>query len=118
MLGTKCPSITSRWIQSAPAASTLRTSSPSLAKSAARIDGAMTRGRDANCWDMCAFPNLFEGAERPRVTWGRAGGNATAEVSCGRKNLPERAAIAGFAGPERLREILVLLGFSAWHGAC
>jgi hypothetical protein len=43
------PSITSRWIQSAPAASTARTSSPSLAKSAARIDGAMTRGRDANC---------------------------------------------------------------------
>ncbi len=30
MLGTKCPSITSRWIQSAPAASTARTSSPSL----------------------------------------------------------------------------------------
>ena len=54
MLGTKCPSITSRWIQSAPAASTARTSSPSLAKSAARIDGAMTRGRDANCSDMCA----------------------------------------------------------------
>src|SRR6267142_5445958 len=99
MLGTKCPSITSRWIQSAPAASTARTSSPSLAKSAARIDGAMTRGRDANCWDMCAFPNLFEGAERPRVTWGRAGGNAPADVSCGRKNLPERAAIAGL--PDR-----------------
>src|SRR5207237_448356 len=50
--------------------------SPSLAKSAARIDGAMTRGRDANCWDMCVFPNLFEGADRLRVTWGRAGGNA------------------------------------------
>ena len=78
MLGTKCPSITSRWIQSAPAASTARTSSPSLAKSAARIDGAMTRGRDANCWDMCAFPNLFKGADGPRVTWGRAGGNAAA----------------------------------------
>src|SRR5215471_12377031 len=45
MLGTKCPSITSRWIQSAPAASTARTSSPSLEKSEARIDGAMTRGR-------------------------------------------------------------------------
>src|SRR6185312_4925124 len=45
ILGTKCPSITSRWIQSAPAASTARTSSPNLAKSAARIDGAMISGR-------------------------------------------------------------------------
>src|SRR5580704_15153242 len=44
MLGTKCPSITSTWIQSAPAASTARTSSPSRAKSPARIEGAMTRG--------------------------------------------------------------------------
>ena len=44
MLGTKWPSMTSTWIQSAPAASTARTSSPSLAKSAARIDGAMIRG--------------------------------------------------------------------------
>src|SRR6185503_19728014 len=104
MLGTKCPSITSRWIQSAPAASTARTSSPSLAKSAARIDGAMTRGRDANCWDMCAFPNLFPRAERPRVTWGRAGSNVLAEVSCGRKNLPQRAAIAGFAGTDARRK--------------
>ncbi len=45
MLGTKWPSITSTWIQSAPAASTARTSSPSRAKSAARIDGAISRGR-------------------------------------------------------------------------
>ena len=45
ILGTKWPSITSTWIQSAPAASTARTSSPSFAKSAARIDGAMTSGR-------------------------------------------------------------------------
>src|SRR5690242_8937869 len=45
MLGTKWPSITSRWIQSAPAWSTARTSSPSLEKSDARIEGAMTRGR-------------------------------------------------------------------------
>ena len=44
MLGTKWPSITSRWIQSAPAAATSRTSSPSLAKSADRIDGAMMMG--------------------------------------------------------------------------
>src|SRR3984957_5348485 len=45
MFGTKWPSMTSTWIQSAPAASTARTSSPSLAKSAARIDGAMMSGR-------------------------------------------------------------------------
>src|SRR5215467_6840845 len=40
MLGTKRPSITSTWIQSAPAASTARTSSPSRVKSADRTDGA------------------------------------------------------------------------------
>src|ERR1700761_5245894 len=56
MLGTKCPSITSRWIQSAPAASTAATSSASFEKSDARIEGEMTRGRDANWSAMCAFP--------------------------------------------------------------
>jgi hypothetical protein len=40
-LGTKCPSMTSMWIQSAPAASIARTSSPSRAKSADRMEGAM-----------------------------------------------------------------------------
>ena len=40
-LGTKWPSMTSTWIQSAPASSTARTSSPSRPKSAARIDAAM-----------------------------------------------------------------------------
>ena len=45
MLGTKWPSITSRWIQSAPAAAMSRTSWPSLEKSAARIDGARTTDR-------------------------------------------------------------------------
>lgn len=39
MLGTNIPSITSRWIQSAPALSTLATSSPSFEKSADRMDG-------------------------------------------------------------------------------
>src|SRR5471030_498001 len=48
IFGTKCPSMTSTWIQSAPAASIARTSSPNLAKSAARIDGAMRSGR-INC---------------------------------------------------------------------
>src|SRR5262245_65912594 len=46
ILGTKWPSITSTWIQSAPAWSTARNSSPSREKSAARIDGAMVSGRD------------------------------------------------------------------------
>src|SRR5262245_32964518 len=44
MLGTNRPSITSTWIQSAPAASTARTSSPSRLKSADRIDGAIRIG--------------------------------------------------------------------------
>src|SRR3954468_7462993 len=56
MLGTKCPSMTSRWIQSAPAASTARTSSPSLEKSEARIEGAIARGRRAKAWVMALFP--------------------------------------------------------------
>src|SRR5688572_9158581 len=45
MFGTKWPSITSTWIQSAPAASIARISSPSLEKSDARIDGAIKSGR-------------------------------------------------------------------------
>ena len=45
MLGTKSPSITSQWIQSAPAAVTLATSSPRQAKLLARIEGAMIEGR-------------------------------------------------------------------------
>src|ERR1700712_2712402 len=44
MLGTKRPSITSTWIQSAPAASTARTSSARRPKSADRMDGATTSG--------------------------------------------------------------------------
>ena len=39
ILGTNIPSITSRWIQSAPALSVLAISSPSLEKSADRIEG-------------------------------------------------------------------------------
>src|SRR5436853_270338 len=42
--GTKRPSITSTWIQSAPPAATARTSSPSREKSADRIDGATMIG--------------------------------------------------------------------------
>ena len=44
MLGTKCPSITSRCSTSAPAATTARTSSPSFAKSLDRIDGRIFNG--------------------------------------------------------------------------
>src|SRR3954451_7412444 len=44
MFGTKCPSITSIWIQSPPARSIARTSSPSLAKSADRMEGAIRIG--------------------------------------------------------------------------
>src|ERR1700756_4309076 len=44
MFGTKRPSITSTWIQSAPATSTARTSSPSRPKSADRIEGATITG--------------------------------------------------------------------------
>src|SRR6516225_4206564 len=44
MLGTNRPSITSTWTQSAPAASTARTSSPSRVKSAANTDGATMIG--------------------------------------------------------------------------
>ena len=39
IFGTNMPSITSRWTQSAPEYSTRATSSPSLEKSAERIDG-------------------------------------------------------------------------------
>src|SRR4029078_6951184 len=45
MFGTKCPSMTSTWTQSQPALSMARTSSPSRAKSAERIDGAMMMSR-------------------------------------------------------------------------
>jgi len=41
IFGTKCPSITSTCIQSAPAASAAWTSSPSFEKSADNIEGAI-----------------------------------------------------------------------------
>ena len=46
MLGTKWPSITSTCTQSAPAASTAATSSPSRAKSAERIEGTIAGARE------------------------------------------------------------------------
>jgi hypothetical protein len=42
--GTKWPSITSTWIQSAPASSTAFISSPRRAKSAERMEGAIRTG--------------------------------------------------------------------------
>src|SRR5271165_5500802 len=89
MLGTKCPSITSRWIQSAPAASTLRTSSPSFEKSDARIDGAMTRGRGVNDWVMSEQAPVKMG-NTARLTWRWRRGNR-------RKNLLPPADLAGIA---------------------
>ena len=50
MLGTKCPSMTSIWIRSAPASVTARNSAPSLAKSAERMDGAILTARGTRCW--------------------------------------------------------------------
>src|SRR6185312_9837813 len=114
MLGTKCPSMTSRWIQSAPAASTARTSSPSLAKSEARIDGAMTRGRDMNCWDMCAFPKAsFDACERVSRNTRKARGQ------CGQTDVarPENSAVGGIncraeqAFPKQKKSIFI--GFFA-----
>ncbi len=43
-LGTKCPSMTSTWIRSAPALSASATCSPKREKSAARIEGASVTG--------------------------------------------------------------------------
>src|SRR5580692_5144775 len=120
MLGTKCPSITSRWIQSAPAASTARTSSPNLAKSDARIDGAMTRGRGANCWDIfAASRDHSKGvAIWPRVTCAGPAGNAGWPDLVGQENSAVAAPIAragrGAGTPERP----ILLGFLRWHAAC
>src|ERR1700730_16496269 len=65
MLGTKRPSITSTWIQSAPAVSTARTSSPNRAKSADKTEGAMMidgvppRGLTRSASSMEAFPDLI-----------------------------------------------------------
>src|SRR5215471_7991791 len=61
MFGTKCPSITSTWIRSAPDRSASATCSPRRAKSAARIDGAsLTRwlciflSRSQSCYLNCS----------------------------------------------------------------
>src|SRR5690348_2744707 len=71
-LGTKWLSITSTWIQSAPAAVTASISLPSAEKSALRIDGAMRTGccgMASGSWPGRRLPALLaegvggEGAE-------------------------------------------------------
>src|ERR1700733_4500272 len=65
MLGTNRPSITSTWIQSAPAVSTELISSPNRAKSADRIEGAIMidgvrlRGLTRSASSMEAVPDLI-----------------------------------------------------------
>src|ERR1700752_453446 len=112
MFGTKCPSITSRWIQSAPAASTLRISSPSLEKSEASTDGAMTRGRGANGWDM-ALPGMWTGRNGFRVTRAYARGNAGESLLLWAENSAATAFVAGCCKTLGARKALILLGFSA-----
>src|SRR4051812_21297168 len=97
MLGTKWPSITSRWIQSAPAASTLRISSPRREKSDASTEGEITRGRGAKGWDM-GLPALRNVSGRLRVTCAPIGSNVGENFSCGRKNLPRRQLLPAASG--------------------
>ena len=95
MLGTKCPSITSRWIQSAPAASTARTSSPSFEKSEARIDGAIMRGRGTKEADICAvFRKLFRMRQSALFPPNMRTTFRAMQRSSKWKNLPQAAPIA------------------------
>jgi hypothetical protein len=68
MFRTKRPSITSTWIQSAPAASTARTSSARRPKSADKIDGATMIDLGGAASGMTALPlNALEsGLASPR----------------------------------------------------
>src|SRR6516165_8317304 len=65
----KRPSITSTWIQSAPAVSTARTSSPKRAKSADRMEGAMmidgVRRLTRSASSVEALPNVIVRAPVP-----------------------------------------------------
>src|SRR4051794_30595260 len=109
MFGTKCPSMTSRWIQSAPAASTARISSPSLEKSDAKIDGAMTSGRAADSWDMGASRCSLGGAEwhprNMRDARGQCGGHERpvgGKICRGRHQLPETKGSRGRENPSKI----------------
>ena len=48
----------------------------------------------------------------------RRGEQLPTDTSGGRKNLPERAAIADPNGADLIRAALILFVFSEWHGAC
>src|SRR5215475_2914980 len=61
-LGTKCPSITSTWIRSAPARSASATCSPKRAKSAARIEGASFTAS----FSISVLSSLLSGTARMR----------------------------------------------------
>src|SRR5262245_27731284 len=58
-LGTKCPSMTSTWMRSAPACSASATCSPRRAKSAARIEGA-SRTRSFRSGGMSLLEDVHE----------------------------------------------------------
>src|SRR5437870_5727408 len=84
-LGTKWLSMTSKWIQSAPAARTRVTSSPRRAKSAERIDGAiryMTRAFRELCFRASVLPccraSVLASARRQQ---GRAGSASLAALT-------------------------------------
>src|SRR4028118_925107 len=70
MLGTKCPSITSRWVQAAPPASNCWTSSPRRLKSAERTDGAIRRGR-VICGDRLACVSWLVDGQGRRILYRR-----------------------------------------------
>src|SRR5262245_29624976 len=65
ILGTKRPSITSTWIQSAPAASTARTSSPNRVKSAESTDGAIRIGCMTAASALRPLEQLLGGRDNP-----------------------------------------------------
>src|SRR3954471_24908029 len=92
MLGTKCPSMTSTWIQSAPAASIARTSSPSLAKSAERIEGAIRTG-------CCMTPCSMAASSRKPVSGGSfEAGDEEAVAIVGHDHAGEGADLAQGVG--------------------
>src|SRR5262245_64289444 len=68
-LGTKCPSITSTWIRSAPAASTRPISSARRAKSAARIDGAICITGLSLLWCVPMAKAGYEYSLRAALFW-------------------------------------------------
>jgi hypothetical protein len=62
--------------------------------------------------ETCAFPESAKGEEQLRVTCSRAGGNAAAKLSCGRKNLPRSGINCRPGGSFETKKSPVLLDFS------